>query len=545
MRISQTVLLVICLLVGWHSATAAQLSASVDRQQLGQEEHLRLTLKLVNSDTRLRAEGVKPNIDLTLLSDDFTLGTPVADHRYNIYQGRGRATSSIRVDLFPRRSGTLTIPPFTVDGLSSTPIDIRVMPPSAELPPEVFVRSGANKSTYWLNEQVVAYIDLYHRVAIDAASFGDNLETEPTRIELLPHWKLEQSNRKEVVQGFEYDVQRVAWAVFPQQVGRLTVQLPDVWVTTQTGRKQRLAHQRLEFDVQPLPDGIPQSIIIGKPDVRQTRLPALANQYHLTHWSVSVAAPVAVTSLPETLPGIKLPDGLKLYADTARRNTLMDSSGIVDQADYVISVMPLEAGEFQLPPIRIPYFDPDTGSADYVEIEGQSLSVTAAALPQPQADLPTTDAAPSSNVGSTTGWAWPLATAILVVLWLTTLAAWWRTQCRSFTSKPANPLTAESPPKDVRHPLQRQLLNAMQSNTLEGGLAKWLRHNPSDETVLVAVRAVQTLCYGQAAEQEADVQHKVRQALAVLKHSPVVGNQDSVDIWDPKNFKATATRPRN
>ncbi len=540
--LKQTVVLISWLLGGWHSAMAAQLTATVDRQQLGQEEHVRLTLALVNSDTRLRAEGVKPNIDLTLLSDDFTLGTPVADHRYNIYQGRGRASSSIRVDLFPRRSGTLTIPPFTVDGLNTAPIAIEVIPPATDLPAEVFLRSGARKTTYWVNEQVVAYMDLYHRVAIDEASFGDNLETEPTRVELLPHWKLEQTSRKETVQGFDYDVQRIAWAVFPQQAGGFTVQLPDVWVTTRTGRKQRLSHQRLKIEVRPLPEGLPPNIIIGKPEIRQTRLPTQTNQYELAHWTVSLAAPVAVITLPDTLPGITLPEGLKLYADTARRDTTMASNGIVDKADYVISVMPMKAGQFQLPPIRIPYFDPQSGHADLVELPGQTLSVVPAALPQPAAGLPLADKSTNNVIAQKDG-VWPLATAGFAGVWLITLAAWWLTRRRNPTDKTA-PI-ATTTPRDTRHPLQRQLLNVMQSRTLEKGLTVWQRHHPEDSTVPTAVSAVQKFCYGQAPEQETEVQEKVCQALATLKAASLTDSPKPLDAWEPKNFTPAPQQTRD
>ncbi|MFC1749516.1 BatD family protein [Pseudomonadota bacterium] len=537
-QISNTLLLLACLLSITSNAISAELKAHVDRHQLSTEEHLQLTIELINSDTRLRAEGVKPNIDLTLLTDNFTLGTPVDDHRYNIYQGRGRSTSSITIDLFPLNSGTHSIPSFSVDGLTSKPIVIKVIPRTTNTPPELFVRSGTNKNNFWINEQVVAYVDLYHRVAINEASFGDNLETEPMRIELLPHWKLEQDSRKEQVQGLEYDVQRVAWAVFPQEAGQLTIQLPDVWVATQTGRKQRLSHQQIQLKVNPLPKDVPANIIIGKPQVHQTNLPAQTNQYELTHWSVSIHAPVAVTSLPNYLPGVSLPDGLKLYADTARRNSLMNSNGIIDQADYIISAMPLEAGEYQINPLRIPYFDTDTGQANYIELPGQSLNVSSATPPQPEADITPIDTATTTITKQQTDWKWPAATALFASLWLTTLLAWWTKQ-----SHPRKQKVIEEPSapqhNETRHPLQLQLLTAMQSHTLEEGLSRWLQQHPDDEIVLTAVRAVQRLCYGQTnKQQDDDVTKKVELAIDALQQFENSRPQSTENIWDPKEFKA-------
>lgn len=536
-QLIHTLFIAIGLLCISSHSLAAELKSSVDRTQLSEEEHVRLTIELSNSDTRLRAQGVKPNIDLTLLTDNFTLSTPIDDHRYNIFQGRGRSSSSITVDLFPRHSGTHTIPSFSVDGLNTQPITIKVAPRSADIPAELFVRSGTNKEIFWVNEQVIAYIDLYHRVAIDEASFGDNLETEPTRIEILPHWKLDQSSRKESVQNFEYDVQRIAWSVFPQQAGEFTVQLPDVWITTKTGRKQRLSHQRLRLNIKALPEGVPENIIMGKPEVHQTNLPAHTNQYELTHWSISIHAPVAVTSLPDYLPGVTLPEGLKLYADTARRNTLMNSSGIIDQADYIISAMPLEAGEYTIKPIHIPYFDIEKGEADYIALPAQALSVASATPPKPVADIPSRDIeikavnAPRASPH----WIWPSATALFASLWLATLIAWWIKQ-RNSQEKSTTPTQAPALPKDTRPPLQLQLLNAMQSKTLEEGLANWQQHHPQDTTVAEAVRAVQKLCYGKSDDKPLDIEEKVKLAINTLRECASRPQNPANDIWDPKAF---------
>jgi hypothetical protein len=527
---------IIFLLFAIASANAAELNASVDRKQLNQDEHILFTLELINSDTRLRAEGVNPNVDLTLLSNNFTLSRPTADNRYNIYQGRGRSSSTITVTLFPRKSGRLTIPPFTVDGLRTKAITIAVAPRSKNAPPELFVRSGSNKNSVWVNEQLVVYLDLYHRVELDKASLGDNLETEPTQIELLPNWKLEQASRHENHQGYDYEVERTSWAIFPQQSGAFTVQLPDVWAVSKNANeeKQRLEHQRLNIEVKPLPAGVPTDIIIGKPELEQTRLPLQTKQHQLTHWTVTLKAPVAVTSLPDQLPGITLPEGLRLYPDAARRDTSLNNSGIVDRADYVLSVMPLNAGEFELSPLRIPYFDPNSGQADYVELPGQSLSVIAAPLPEPTANitLPPTDMAVSEN--NIIHWLWPTATALFATLWITTLIMW----RRSSRIKPAVVAPESKPiPQDQRHPLQQQLLDALNSTTLEEGLAQWLTHYPEEQTVAAGVRAVQRLCYGKSAENEDEVKRLVSAAIATLNFQAATpGDKQPLNRWRPEAF---------
>ena len=121
---------------------AAEFVAEVDRKELYVNEHVLLTLSLSDSEARLRAEGVAPTVDLTVLSRNFDLGTPQADFRFNVNRNRGRATSTLTVALFPRAPGKFRIPSFGIDGVSTAPIELHVLPLADDAAPEVFARSG-------------------------------------------------------------------------------------------------------------------------------------------------------------------------------------------------------------------------------------------------------------------------------------------------------------------------------------------------------------------------------------------------------------------
>lgn len=535
--VSRFIIPLICAL--WlNPAWAAEFRASVDRTQLRLHEPLLFTLSLINSDTRLRAQGVAPNVDLTLLGDDFDIGRPEASTHYNIYRGQGRSTSEIKVELFPTRSGTLTIPAFHIDGLSTDPIEIRVLARNATVPDEVFVRSGANMESPWIGQQLVVWADLYHRVELESASLGSNVETAPVQIELLPNWKLPQARRQEKINGLEYEVERSAWAVFPSQAGPFKVELPDIWVTTQAGDKLRLPHQELEFRVKALPDGLPADVIVGKPQLTAAPLPENFTQYELSEWTLTLKAPVGVTALPRLLPGIELPVGLKLYPDPARYHTEQDADGIMDAADYPLSIMPLKAGEFELPPIRVPYFDPDSGKAALAELPGQTITVAANPLPQPEAAIasPPLEKTAEANIAAI-GWQWQLATAVTTLLWLTTLLKLWRRQ----NGRPATKgvvRTQATKAKETRHPLQQTLLQALDSRTLEQGLQQWQTQHPEDETVAAAVRALQRNCYGGGNESKEGLERKVNAAIKRIRRKPVksAANEADPDPWRAESF---------
>jgi hypothetical protein len=520
------------------TAWSAEFNASVDRTQLKAHEPLLFTLTLINSDTRLRAQGVDPNVDLTVLGDNFDLGRPKASTNYNIYRGQGRSTSELKVELFPKRNGRFTIPAFAIDGLHTKPIRIEVLKKKTALPDEVFIRSGTNVKAPWVNQQVVAYVDLYHRVALKSASLGSNLETEPVKIDMLSNWKLPEKTRHETIDGLDYEVERTAWSIFPNQAGAFKIELPDVWVATQAGNKLRLSQQTLEYKVRALPDGVPADIIIGKPQLTAQPFPNSFTQYELSEWTLTLRAPVGVTELPRLLPGIALPSALKLFPDPARYHTEQANGGIMDAADYTLSIMPLAAGEFELPAIRIPYFNPQLGKAALVEVPGRKIHVTASDLPIPTSNITDNsgnETAAADNASSMRMGPWQISTVVLALLWLATLYLWHRRPTQN-DSEPKAEATAITTPKDERQPLQQQLLAAMRSRTLEQGLQRWLEQHPNDRVVLDAVRAVQRLYYGHGSQTEAEVAMQVGEAVALIKQTPNQVDTNQPDPWQAESF---------
>src|SRR3569623_828667 len=247
-------LLVPLLILSSAFAHAAQLHASVDRSALALNEPVPLTLALTDSAPRLRAEGVSPNVDLSVLAKAFDVGTPTVSNRYNVYQGRGRAAAGRRVELFLRRAGTLTIPVFRLEGLATQALTLSVRALPADAVPEVFSRGGVSKGAVWQREQFIAWLDVYHRVKLKSASVGEYIDTEPLRIELMEHRELPQSEREETVKGVRYQVTRIAWAIFPKESGALRIHLPDVWLVTADARKLRLPYQDARVLVRALPE---------------------------------------------------------------------------------------------------------------------------------------------------------------------------------------------------------------------------------------------------------------------------------------------------
>ncbi len=364
------------------SVLAADFSAHVDRQQLAPHESLTLTLTLNNADIRLRAEGLSPNIDLSPLHKDFDVGVPKANFRYNIYQGRGRSSSELSVTLHPKQAGHSTIPAFEINGEKTQPIALQIISNAeTDQASDAFVQAGTtHQGPLWVGQQLVVYLDILHRIDLNKAKLSDILETEPTRIELLPHWQLPQHKTQRKHQGYEYQVQRMSWAIFPQEAGLLNVYLPSTRINFSNGKTLNFSHQKLVFDVKALPADLPKDIIIGRPEVRLEALPPSFNQHELQSWTVTIDAPVEVSGLPNFLPSLTLAQELQPYPDKAIRDTVKTHLGISDHANYSQSIIASASGEFSIPQQLIPYFDPSKGQLNHVTIPSQHFTVSPAAI---------------------------------------------------------------------------------------------------------------------------------------------------------------------
>lgn len=537
--LAQSLLILLSMLCGLPAHTA-EFRASIDRGSSALNEPVVLTLSLTDSETRLRAEGISPNIDLTILSNDFDVGTPRVENRYNVNLGRGRSTSELQVELFPRRAGNLTIPAFRLEGLQTKPLRLIVRDLAPSAIPEVFSRGGVSKPAVWQREQFVAWLDVYHRIKLKSASVGEYINTEPMRIELMEHRELPQSEREEMVQGARYQVTRIAWAIYPKESGELRIVLPDVWLVAADDRKLRLPHQPEQVTVRALPASITDDIPVGTPQLSQTApLPSPATN-QLSTWTVTVSGPFSRFALPDRLPLPPAPARVKLYTDRAARSSDVTEDGVIITVNYNLSALPEQGGRYSLPSVHVPYFDTARGEMAMAELLGTVLDVpgestastpavrgTAELTSTPEAAASTV-ATPSDDVGI---WQW--SSVVFALLWLATLFLWRRAnQPRTRPTESA----AIEPTSQPSHPLQAQLLAALGGRSLELGLREWEAQHGVDQDVRTAVRGVQNLLYGPHKSADAALTTQVAKAVDKIRGTAGPNLSSRNDPWRPEAF---------
>ncbi len=513
------------------TAQATTFTASTDRTELSHDEHLILTLSLLNSDTRLRAQGVQPNIDLTLLTDDFDVGTPRNKINYNIFRNQGRATSSLEVALFPKATGEFVIPSFSVDGVSTQPIHIKVLPAKYAHAPLAFSRASVSHTEVWQRQQLVVHLDVYARVALDSAKLGGPIDLSPIPLDQYEHYQLPSSERDEQVNGFTYKVKRTSWSIFPLNQGPLTLHFPDAWIVTADKQQLRLPQETLQVTVKPLPSHIDNEILVGKPSVTITPIQSSNKVGDISSWHITITAPSSFNDLPAQLP-FRAPTGLRLFTDNKTDDRIDNNTGVRQVAHYTLSAVAQTQGSFRLPPVELHYFDTENGQLSSLTLDNLSLTINEGSALAQQHDGKDFSASTPTNY-------WPLATLVFALLWLLTLGYFLRRPALTALPPPPSKAPQAPPHQGSPRPLEAQLLNALGSRSLEQGLTHWQTQHGNHPQLEETIRQVQRFYYANndSGLCEATLKDKVDACCRLI--SSTRDDIQHTDEWSPTSFTQT------
>jgi len=450
----------LCLLVLFISTTVqAALNAWVDRSAVADGETVILTI--VASGQR----GAEP--DTSPLEADFDILGTSTGSQFSITNGRADARTTWRLTLQPRRAGKLTIPTLTVGNEQSTPIEIDVGTASGEdqgITPDVFVETQLDTTTPYVQGQVVYRVRLFHAVELASGRLD-----VPLPDEVLARQLGEDQRTHEERDGRRYAVIERRFALFPQAGG--TIGLPEPVFDGQVRERRSIRPDTFGriFGSDPFDDMFTSGRRIrarGESRVMEVRgvpesargkgwLPArsvsISGAWSPEDLEVRVGEPLTrtVTLDAEGLLGSQLPDvavdapdGVKAYPDRAETRDRVSSSGVTGERELKIAYVPDRAGTFTLPPVEVWWWDTRNDEQQRAWLPERSLTVLpgvgndaggapGSTAPEPVRLDPADNASTPVPVPSPTGRtipAWWMA--IPVVLWMATLALWWRDRHR-------------------------------------------------------------------------------------------------------------------
>jgi len=429
-----------CLMLFASSANAV-LTASVDRTVVSKNDIIQLTIR---SD-----KGPIEHTDFSALEKNFSVINRQRSNQISIINGNQQAIYDLRLALFPIDEGLFTIPAFKSQDETSQPIEIKVAASAAgssQTNTEVFLKTEVSKQHVYVQEQFLFTLRLYHAVGLIEAQLTP-LKIDNAVVETLG----EQKKHQTVSNGIRYSVIEQQYSIIPEKSGQLSI--PQLTFTGRSanrsvyGQSNQYLRTRSEthtIKVLPKPADYPA----GEPWLPTSAL-YIADSWRDSTPTLTVGEPVTrtltVTALnldAAQLPDIKLPSvtNLKMYPDQAQNENNITAAGLVGQRSFSTAILPTQAGDIEIPAIKVVWWNTDRQQLEETLIPAKTLSVQAAAYSDnqiPAAALKTipvvTSTAETSNiqqsiVDNNNRGIWPYLTLLFVLLWLVTGFMWWRTK---------------------------------------------------------------------------------------------------------------------
>ncbi|GAA60594.1 protein BatD [Pseudoalteromonas sp. BSi20652] len=375
------------LLSAMPSWAATKLEASVDKNPVLAGEFFMLSISV--DDT---VKGEQP--DTSSLLKDFVVGPTSLSSRTNIINGSINKQTTWSVKLMTRTEGDYTIPAFSVAGLTSQPIKLKVAKRSvdADKNNEIFLKTSLSSNSLFVQEAGVYTVKLYlSKELLDGSLSTPSMEDA----QLTQLGK--QTESYELVDGKRYLVITREYLIQPQKSGAYTIAGPAF-----QGRVQQNYRQ---LEVSALGDDQQVEIKPIPSDYKGAWLPSelvnLDEEWQPNDNTVEVGTPITrtitLTALgvtKEQLPEISMPtiDGIRSYPDKKENNNAVRDGRVVSQQTASYALLPQKPGTYTLPEIKLPWFNTKMNRISVATIPKRTITVT------PSSTAPNTAVAnPQSN----------------------------------------------------------------------------------------------------------------------------------------------------
>ncbi len=487
----------------------ASVQAQLDRVRVEPGEAVVLTLERSG-----RGDG-QP--DLTPLRQDFDVLGRASGSSVQIVNGHMSARVELRLTLVPRHAGRIPVPSLEWEGERSPALVLDVGGAAGGKPGapsgHVFISTSVDQKQPFVQAATPLKLRLHtdqplYQASLDLAASNDVLIQQVGKDRQVG----------ETRGGRRYQVIERDYLLFPQRSGRISLPGPvldaqvadpragnpmadDPFFARAFGnvfghnpfagmmnvtRPLHLQADPILLDVRPLPKGSasrdwlpaekvdleenwrpPGRVHAGEPITRHLRLAALG---------------LTAAQLPDVAAMMPLPPGFKAYPDQAALKTDTSGGTVRGSREQDVALIAERPGRYALPALHLAWWDTTGNRPREAILPAHTLEVLPGTVVAPAPPAPASAAVgagpaaamPAARIPPAKATPWPGLSLVLGLLWLVTLAAWWRSRrTRSF---PATPGKAAEPGRaGTARQAFRQACAADDANAARRHLLAWAR----------------------------------------------------------------------
>ena len=429
---------------------APALNASVDRPVIRDGESVTYIL---------RADGaVRGEPDDSALTREFDVIQRSSSSRVQISNGQTAQVTEWQFQLMAKKAGEFTIPSVRVGDRQSNPVSVRVLPPDtgANAGGDIFMELDAQPKTVYVQSQVLFTLRLFVGVATGRATLTP---PEVAGGEAIVERLGEDSQYQTTRGGRTFIVRERRFAVFPQAAGKLTIGPAsfEAMVIPDRGfsRVQRFRSGVVEIEVQPAV--APPAALAGAAWLPAQRV-TLSEEWNDPSTELAVGVPrtrkiviegygLLETQLPE-LPVSQQP-GLRQYADQPELSHEVTADGLKSKRSVGFAVIAQQPGEVTMAAVQVPWWNVSAQRWDVAELPARTLTIKPSGEVAPAETAVTPIATTAPAAASARSW-WPVATVVLALAWLGTLALWWRSRGARAARTESRAQAAKEKPQPLR-----------------------------------------------------------------------------------------------
>jgi hypothetical protein len=419
-------------LTGFAFATS-QVSATIDKNPVVVNESFILKL-IIDDDVNTNS------LNTSALLQDFIVGRTSVSSQTSMVNFKTTRTTIWSTLLIAKAAGNFVIPPLTIDGVKSQPINIQVLAesdPRANKQQDLFITSDISTKEVYVQQQLTLTVKLHFAAELKRGSL-----TEPSLAgaSIIQIGKDKESDT--IINGRRYRVIERTYAVSPQSSGEYILKSPifSGEILVPSSRRNNMFSFSETKPVSVIGDEIPLTVRPIPDSFQGTWLPsnllALHQNWQPEITTFKVGEPITRTITltaaglsQEQLPTLEMsvPKGLKVYPDQAQLHTGMSSGHLVSQKVVNFAIVASKPGEYLLPEISIPWWNTVTNRHQLATIAAQTITVLPnsdleeASEPTITTSLAAQKTLPTKTVIKTQT---PKLQWLFLALWLLTALAW-------------------------------------------------------------------------------------------------------------------------
>ncbi|MBR6663474.1 MAG: BatD family protein, partial [Alphaproteobacteria bacterium] len=385
-------------------ALSEELSLIVDKKVLSEGDVLSLSI-VYSGD-----ENGKP--DLSALQDDFQIVSNSTSSQMNYINGVFSQSKKWTVGLKPLKSGKIVIKPISFGGLTSNyeEVEVKELTNEAYIPdsknnfnsPTFKIMQDFESSRAYLHQQLNMVITIYDSLGLKDGTIKLNEEAKQDWI--VRQLTSEPIVSHEVIDGKKMNVIKIWYALFPQKSGKLEApefsfdgfyfkdanfgfkSLQDDFMMfgvdfrNSFGQKVPvlMKTEKKFIEVLPNPEGVLLKDWLPLKDLRLSSSLSAKNGFKVGEAFSQMVEVMAVGTEKSLFYGIDISESsssLKQYPEKPEITEELVNGNIVVKARYNIVYIPQDAGEFDIPEIKVKWFNLNTNKEDVSIVRSEKIIV--------------------------------------------------------------------------------------------------------------------------------------------------------------------------